>query len=435
MDMRQSRGSVIAAIAVFFIATVFQFAALPPADAHGGGFVTTGGHHINTPPPVTPAPANNVRNFGAVGDGTTDDSTAIQNAANDAANRHIGVFFPAGTYLHFSPLFFNGVAVSGVGSTSVLISNNPTNCAVFLTGSGPSIQKMVISTQGIEADSDQNDPQLSTLAIFNATSWTVAHCTIVQGTNTWGVFAFQSTVGAITANVFDGTGNANDVAIVANICTNITASSNLTQNEAVGFTAQGSLFIAVLSNTFGNVTFPTLQFAIEPISVINCTIAQNTIQMANSNGGTAAIATFFCDNTFVQSNDTWGGFDGIIVYGAGSGTNVVSQNTIHNTGLQGITAANEANSAVQIMSNTFGECGLLATQPDPFFINAVILVEGLSPPSSDASGATTIVQNNSYQGHVNGLSTLVTSTFTAPHIPAANVTGNTPTQTALGNHI
>ena len=433
--MRQSRGSVIAAIAVFFIATVFQFAALPPADAHGGGFVTPGGHHIKTPPPVTPVPVDNVKDFGAVGNGVIDDTNAIQNAANDAHNRGIGVFFPAGTYLHANSITFNGVAVTGSGNASQLVSNNPANCAVFLTGSGPSIQNMVISTQGLAGASDPDDPQLSTLAVVNATSWTVAHNTFVQGTNTWGLFALQSTVGAVTANVFNGTGNSNDVAIVANIATNITASNNLTQNEAIGFTSNGSLFIAVLSNTFGNVSWPTLQSGVYLVSTINCTVAQNTIQMVNSNPGTLALVTFFCDNTFVQSNDTWGGFDGIEVYSAGSGSNVVTQNTIHNCGIQGITAANVGNSAVQITSNTFGECGLIASGPDPFFLNAVILVEGLAPPSSDASGATTFVQNNSYQGHANGLSTYVTSTFTSPPIPAANVAGNTQTQTSLGNHI
>lgn len=431
--MRQSRGSARAAIAVFFIATILRFAAPPPAEARAGGFINFN-HHIKTPPPVQAVPVINVRDFGATGDGTTDDSTAIQNAANAAASQGRGLFFPAGSYLHFSPVVFNGIAVSGVGNTSTLFSNNSSNCAVVLTGIAPSIQNMVISTAGLDAESDPDTPNLSTLAVVFATSWTVAHTTIVQGTNTWGLFAFQSTVGAITANVFDGTGNSNDIGIVIGQgSNNITASNNLTQNEAIGFFADEALFIAVLSNTFGNVTFPTQQFGVEIISLINCTVAQNTVQMVSSGPGTIGIYAQACDNNFITGNDTWGGFNGIILFGPGASTNIVSQNTIHNTGLQGITTANVANSSVQITSNSFGECGLIGTNSFPY--EAVILVEGLTPPSSDASGATTFVQNNSYQGHANGLTSFITSTFTSPHIPAGNVAANTQSQTTLPSNL
>ncbi len=42
---------------------------------------------------------NNVRDFGAVGDGITDDRLAIQAAIDDAvANDRGGIFFPSGTY-------------------------------------------------------------------------------------------------------------------------------------------------------------------------------------------------------------------------------------------------------------------------------------------------------------------------------------------------
>jgi hypothetical protein len=246
------------------------------------------------------------------------------------------------------------------------------------------------------------------------------------------LYIFQSTVGAVTANVFDGTGNGNDFGIVINFGTNITASNNLTQNEAIGFAAQQALFVAVLSNTFGNVSFPTLTVGAEVVQIVNCTIAQNTIQMANSSGGTFALGTFSCDNTAVVGNNSFGGQDGVVALSAGSGTNVISQNTIHNCGIQGIAVANDDTSAVQVTSNAFGECGLLASGST--FTNAVILVEGLAP-GADASGATTFVQNNSYQGHTNGLTSYVTCTFTTPPIPAANVTGNTQSQTALANHI
>ena len=42
---------------------------------------------------------NNVRDFGATGDGTTDDLVAIKNAIENAiTNNAAGIFFPSGTY-------------------------------------------------------------------------------------------------------------------------------------------------------------------------------------------------------------------------------------------------------------------------------------------------------------------------------------------------
>lgn len=44
-------------------------------------------------------PQINVRDFGAAGDGVTDDTAAIQLALDDGANNHRAVYFPAGTYV------------------------------------------------------------------------------------------------------------------------------------------------------------------------------------------------------------------------------------------------------------------------------------------------------------------------------------------------
>src|SRR5579872_7458033 len=185
-----SQAGIATAIAVLTSIT-FHFGA-PSAEAHG---VVT--------PPAPPAPAvDNVRAFGAVGDGVTDDTTAIQNAANDAAHKGVGVFFPPGTYLHANAVEFS-TPVSGAGASAVLKSNNPNNCAVILTGVGPSIQNLVISTQGLSGASSILNPRTASLLVQSASSFSVSNLTVATGTNMWGALVLSSTTGAINSVAFD----------------------------------------------------------------------------------------------------------------------------------------------------------------------------------------------------------------------------------------
>lgn len=60
----------------------------------------------------------NIKDYGAVGDGTTDDTTAIQNAVNAASTANGGtVWFPAGTYKTTAAISISGsnVALEGAG--------------------------------------------------------------------------------------------------------------------------------------------------------------------------------------------------------------------------------------------------------------------------------------------------------------------------------
>ena len=77
------------------------------------------------------AEIKNVKDFGAVGNGTTDDTVAIQKAVNwtSGANRGV-IFFPPGTYKVSAPITFNydgehSIIFQGVGNLSTITGNFP----------------------------------------------------------------------------------------------------------------------------------------------------------------------------------------------------------------------------------------------------------------------------------------------------------------------
>jgi len=176
-----------------------------------------------------PSTAVNVRSFGAQGNGIADDTTAIQNAANFAAGSRRSLFFPPGTYLHGGFITFNGVAVNGSGTASVLLAADNNSTAVALTGSNPSIQNMVISSAGLGLATAA--PATSTILVQNANSFTVANDTIVQGQNRVGVYILSSSTGVVNACAFDGSGFSGDTGAVIVQSHNVSIENSLFQNE------------------------------------------------------------------------------------------------------------------------------------------------------------------------------------------------------------
>jgi hypothetical protein len=71
----------------------------------------------------------NVKDFGAVGDGTNDDSLSITAANNAAASANVGLFFPAGTYKTTSSVVISVPIIMGIGA--ILSPNNGT---IFIDG-------------------------------------------------------------------------------------------------------------------------------------------------------------------------------------------------------------------------------------------------------------------------------------------------------------
>jgi hypothetical protein len=430
-------GHNLSAVALMVL-TAFTSQTVGVASAHGVIHFNSH-HHISTPAPIQSVPVDNVKDFGALGNGTTDDQNAIQAAINDASSRHIGVYFPAGTYPHSSTLTFNGIPVSGAGGASVLLAIDPAgaNTAVVLTGTSPSIQQLVISTAGEPAGTSVTNLQGATLLVLNATGCSVTNDSIVQGPGRVGIYLQKASVSSITSVTFNGptdtTNQANDIGVIAEACFNVSVCNNLMMNEGTGISIYSptgvyysgsfsSEFMAVLSNQIAS----AFNSGVVVYSSDTLDVSDNDVTITNTNSTGYPIYLVNDANVDCSQNITNGGWDGIYTqslgYGLTSSTNVVNQNTVRNCNSSGLNIGTICSPppSVTINGNQMGECGLKDNGPTSSAINVWLWSQAVPQTS-------VVVAGNSYQGHDDNLVDYIY----APHVPAANVTGDTQSQTAL----
>jgi hypothetical protein len=134
--------------------------------------------------------------------GTTDSTTAIQNALNYAATNGCGVTIPAGTFLYSNVLDVGQISVTGVGVTSILKATNFTDEAVHLTGTtGASLNNFAISSA---ATTRLSTLQSAAVWIDGATSFDVQGLTI-NGSASVGIFNSGGQGGEIQNNTVNNT--------------------------------------------------------------------------------------------------------------------------------------------------------------------------------------------------------------------------------------
>ena len=105
---------------------------IPKFDLKDGGATPTGS--VNRPINEKLAETVSIKDFGAVGDGITNDTTAIQNAINSALQTGKSVYVPTGTYLYTSTNYSVDVVASG--KSFVLFGDGPQSSIIKYNANG-----------------------------------------------------------------------------------------------------------------------------------------------------------------------------------------------------------------------------------------------------------------------------------------------------------
>lgn len=98
--------------------------------------------------------ATNVKNYGATGNGTTDDTVAIQTAVNEVVADGGGtVFFPAGTYRVAGEITLDsGVTLQGQGEASIILCDDVAGSVVSCEGASAAPAGTVLTSDVDEGD-------------------------------------------------------------------------------------------------------------------------------------------------------------------------------------------------------------------------------------------------------------------------------------------
>jgi Chitobiase/beta-hexosaminidase C-terminal domain/Right handed beta helix region len=150
---------------------------------------------------LTLAPTCSIAAFGAVGDGVTDNATAIQNTFNYAATNNCIALIPAGTFAYSGNITATGIAVAGTGAASILAPLSLTNESLTVSGSGGSVSKLVMVST---ATTRLTTPWSGMIWINNATNYYVENV-LINNSSSIGIMSYNSYNGYILNNTIENT--------------------------------------------------------------------------------------------------------------------------------------------------------------------------------------------------------------------------------------
>ena len=157
-----------------------------------------------------------ITSFGAVGDGVTDNTTAIQNTFNYAATNHCTAQIPAGTFAYSGNITATGIAVTGTGAASILKAQNTNNEALTLAGNGGSISNLQMQGTGTTRLTTY---QAAMIWINGAQNFTVQNV-LINGGSCVGIYDAGGQNGLIQNNTVENT--------LADSITNTNGANNIT---------------------------------------------------------------------------------------------------------------------------------------------------------------------------------------------------------------
>lgn len=223
-----------------------------------------------------------VKEYGAVGDGTTNDTTAIQNAAN-ALSTGGTLYFPAGTYIIGTAIFINSnTLVLGDGAATIKASNTFTivdlEDAIFknsgwATGNASPSSLTHVNT-GIEIRNMiiNGNARAGRLVYFIGADYTrLVSCHLTNGNPNGAQSDFRNLENIVIAgNFFDGTitpclginvlGTIHDAVIDGNVCIDIGDSftsfgggNDFTNNAVISNNSAFSTVSGYIIDLFGRV--------------------------------------------------------------------------------------------------------------------------------------------------------------------------------------
>lgn len=315
-----------------------------------------------------------VLNFGAVGDGVTNDTAAI-NAAIVAANAAGGgiVYLPVGTYMVTTIVPLSNVSIRGAGPLTVLKQIAATNAAV-INNAGGSKTNVEIADLTVDGNKANQTLVASLGIVFVIFTKSAIRRVVVQNTYGNGIQLFQGSDLVVEGNslLSIGQGTSTDqtrVAILAqtadrvrvvgntlNTCgdAGILLNNGCTNSEVALNTVQGTNYMGIglgtgntnnISITGNVVKNCTLSHGIDVGDAVRVSVVGNTIDGAL--GGISCDASLLSprlalDNVFANNkiSNTTGAF-GICVYGP-------QTNTGHGVTVTGNVFSNIAQHAIAI---------------------------------------------------------------------------------------
>lgn len=156
-----------------------------------------------------PAGSLNVEDFGAVGDGKTDNTQALNAAMQAAKADGKSVYIPEGTFNHSGVINADGVKVEGAGTGTDLHATDANNAAIKLTGDGGSIANLKTT---VSASDRSSQPDAAAILLQGTNNASVSNVmTVGAGSN--GIRLDGAANSTISGNAVTGS-NADGIAMM-----------------------------------------------------------------------------------------------------------------------------------------------------------------------------------------------------------------------------